>query len=235
MSQTLVEQLFPQKYQTLCYNYIRWHQLLSRRGLHLKFYSAQSFNFIYRSVSRKWSKNLLLGQLQDQFINENLSLSMLLEPLDGYERLAQNTYPLTFSTASPILLQIIGPIARIVTVLNQQYSIIYQPMTNLIYIYIGLDIIKQKEIKNIAKNVHFSINSNEIEQNLIYMHQETLHILPLIKGIKFKLKIAFSLGLSKILINKKDKKNIILLDYINAFLYGLWYIIKIRGHTLSRF
>ena len=214
---------------------MRWHQLLACRGFHLKSALAQNFNFIYRSVSRTWSKKFLLGQLQDQFINENLSLSLLLEPLDGYERLAKNTYPLTFSTAAPILLQIIGPLARIVTVLNQQHPIIYQPMTNLIYIYIGLDIIKQNEIKKIAKNVYFSINSNEIEQNLIYMHQETQYILSLIKGIKFKLKIAFFLGLSKILINKKDKKNIILLDNINAFLYGLWYIIKIRGHTISRF
>ena len=81
---------------------------MRRRGLHPK-----SFNLLYRAVSRTWPGRTLLGFLQKEFIARNLSLSLLLEPLDGFEWLSKNRYPLEFSAASPIWLQVISPFCRL--------------------------------------------------------------------------------------------------------------------------
>lgn len=103
---------------------------MRRRGLHPK-----SFNLLYRAVSRTWPGRTLLGFLQKEFIARNLSLSLLLEPLDGFEWLSKNRYPLEFSAASPIWLQVISPFSRLVAVLNNQTPPFYQPFAALAFVY----------------------------------------------------------------------------------------------------
>ena len=92
--------LVPAKDRELLQAYVFYLFLLSRRGLRQKGRHPKSFNLLYRAVSRTWPGRTLLGFLQKEFIARNLSLSLLLEPLDGFEWLSKNRYPLEFSAAT---------------------------------------------------------------------------------------------------------------------------------------
>ena len=117
---SLYLQLVPVKDRELFRAYIFYLFLLLRRGMRRRGLHPKSFNLLYRAVSRTWPGRTLLGFLQKEFIARNLSLSLLLEPLDGFEWLSKNRYPLEFSAASPIWLQVISPFSRLVAVLNNQ-------------------------------------------------------------------------------------------------------------------
>ena len=91
---SLYLQLVPAKDRELFRAYIFYLFLLLRRGMHRRGLHPKSFNLLYRAVSRTWPGRTLLGFLQKEFITRNLSLSLLLEPLDGFEWLSKNRYPL---------------------------------------------------------------------------------------------------------------------------------------------
>ena len=222
--------------EDLMHLYLKWIRLLAIRGLHLKKTADNSFNLLYRAVSHHWQKDLLLGDLQEKFIKENLSLSLLLEPLDGFEWLSKNRYPLNFSTSSPIMLQIVMPFARLIAALNHQHPPFYQPFANLISAYIGLYVLTLKDVEQLFSNTLITLDKTKIESDLLLLHDEAKQVLPVIRGMKFKLKIAFYLGLCKVLILKRMKKNlkkINFFDYVNAFLYGLWYSITIKSKEIK--
>ena len=78
--------LIPKSERGFFIQYLRYIRQLSKRGLGEKVIHKKSFNYLYRAVSdRQWSEKNLLGYLQKEFITRNLSLSLLLEPLDGFE------------------------------------------------------------------------------------------------------------------------------------------------------
>jgi hypothetical protein len=226
--------LIPKKNQGLLVTYLRWIKLLAVRGLHLKYTSTKSFNLLYRAVSHHWSKKRILGFLQQEFIKENLSLSLLLEPLDGFEWLSKNRYPLIFSSSSPILLQIMTPFARFVSVLNHQHPPFYQPFANLVSAYMSLYILSKPEMKTLLLRAGVDFDEQKITADLPLLHQEAKRVLPVINGNIFRLKIAFYLGLCRVMIknNEKNIQKLNFLSYVNAFLYGLWYIVTTRNKAI---
>ena len=114
-SLSLYEHLVKKQDRALFLSYLGWIKLLADRGLRAKKISAKTFNRLYRAVLKPKSEKTYLGHLQQEFIKKNLSLSLLLEPLDGFEWLSKNRYPLVFSNASPVLLTIISPITRFIS------------------------------------------------------------------------------------------------------------------------
>lgn len=218
--------VIPKGKQKLWQLYEQWWKLLSYRGLHLK---NCNYNMLYRAVTnRTWSKSYLLGRLQQEFIKENLSLSLLLEPLDGFEWLSKNRYPLILSDFSPILLQIIAPISRLIGVLNNQHPTFYHPFSNLLYAYSALYIINMPTLEPILNQALITIDNKRIKEILPLLHKEAKQILPFTTGLRFKIIIAFYLGLYRILLRKKLQNKVIFSNYVNAFLYGFWYILTIR-------
>lgn len=222
----------PQK-RELLFLYIKWVHLLSLRGFHQKNITPQTFNYLYKAVSRSWKETFLLGRLQAMFIKENLSLSLLLEPLDGFEWLSKNRYPLSFSSSSPILLQIIAPMARLIAALNNEHPPFYQPFSSLVCIYLSLYIINMPELINILKVADISVHKEELQQELPLRFFEAKQVLPTIQGIKFKLKMSFYLRLCYVLINKKMNHKINFLKCVNVFLGGLWYTLTVKGKRIK--
>lgn len=214
--------------------YLRWLQLLAVRGTQQKYIHGKTFNYLYRAVSREWSEKYLLGQLQKQFIARNLSLSLLLEPLDGFEWLSKNRYILTISKATPILLQIISPLARLIAILNNQRPPFYQPFASLIFAYVVLYVLNSVELQKILAASSLQIHSEQLNKQLPLLLNEAKQVISVISGFRFKLKVAYFLGLCRCLIIKNashTKNNINFLDSVNAFLYGLWYVLTIRDNS----
>lgn len=211
-----------------------WLQLLAQRGINKKTVFLKTFNRLYRAVLRPQNKKTLLGSLQQEFINNNLSLSLLLEPLDGFEWLSKKLYPLEFSSSSPIILQIISPVARLIGTLNNQHPPFYQPFINLLFVYLSLYLLNMPELSSMFEKSGIKTDRKKIKQTLPLILEESRQILPVTIGLCFKVKIAFYLGLGKRLLEKRakhSKNNINFLDYVNAFLYGLWYMITTKGSS----
>lgn len=214
--------------------YLKWLRLLALRGTNSKNVHLKTFNYLYRAVSREWSEKRLLGKLQKEFINRNLSLSLLLEPLDGFEWLSKNRYTLSIVKASPMLLQIIAPLARMVAMLNNQRPPFYQPFSSLVFAYALLYVINADKLQEILKKSLLETNPKQLQEELPLLLEESKQVLSVITGVRFKLKVAYFIGLCRCLMIKNEnhtKNNINFLDSVNAFLYGLWYILTIRDNS----
>ncbi len=223
--------LIPKKERNFFIKYLRYVQQLSMRGLGEKRIHKKSFNYLYRAVSdRQWSEKNLLGYLQKEFIVRNLSLSLLLEPLDGFEWMSKNLYPLELTEASPIGLQIISPITRMVAVLNNQTPPFYQPFSNLVFSYISRYVQEYYGLRTILKQVGVSIGDKRINQRLEKGLKEERQLLSVSRGLIFRIKIGFFIGLNALL-TKKTIKKVNFFIYVNAFLYGLGYNLTTKNQT----
>ena len=230
---TMYRHLVAPQYQELLLLYMKWIKLLALRGFHQKNVTQKTFNYLYRAVSRSWNEKFLLGQLQAIFIKENLSLSLLLEPLDGFEWLSKNRYHLSFSASSPIMLQIVAPITRLVAALNNEHPPFYQPFSSLVCTYLSIYLINTPELINILSIADISVNKEKLQQELPLRFLESKQVLPTAHKLKFKLKMSFYLRLCHILISSNPKHKINFFDCVNAFLGGLWYILTIRGKNIK--
>jgi hypothetical protein len=211
--------------------YIKWFYLLSKRGLKIK---NTNFKYLYKSVSKEWSKNRLLGYLQQEFIKRNMSLSLLIEPIEGFDWLSKNRYKLSISTMGAMMLQVVAPFSRFVAVINNQKPPFYQPFSNLLFVFASLYIANIKELVLLFKNNSIELDNKALDEQLPRLHNEAKQVLSVTYGIKNKIKIAYFLGLSAILIKKNQqigKNKLEKIDYVNAFLYGLCYMLQIRAKT----
>ncbi len=217
--------------------YVRWLKLLALRGLRLKHLHDKTFNLLYRAVSRPWSEKRLLGKLQQEFIRRNLSLSLLLEPLDGFDWLSKNRYDLELVKASPILLQIIAPLSRFVAILNNQRPPFYQPFSNLILAYFILYVMRMPKIRQILQSSRLAADNKALEKQLRPLIDEAKEIIPVTNGLAFKFKVSFFLALCRRLVQKAEQNNdnkMNFFDNVNAFLYGLWYMLTTKNNSKRR-
>lgn len=228
---SLYLKLIPKKDEAFFVQYLKYLHLLAIRGLKEKKVHQKSFNYLYQAVSkREWSKKNLLGYLQKEFIKRNLSLSLLLEPLDGFEWVSKNLYPLELTEASPMGLQIISPISRMVAVLNNQTPSFYQPFSNLVFSYISRYVQEYEGLRRILKKSGISTGDKKITQRLKKGLKSEQQLLSVTRGVIFRSKIGFFIGLNTILTEKVVQK-INFLVYVNAFLYGLWYNLTTKNQT----
>lgn len=197
---SLYLQLVPVKDRELFRAYIFYLFLLLRRGMRRRGLHPKSFNLLYRAVSRTWPGRTLLGFLQKEFIARNLSLSLLLEPLDGFEWLSKNRYPLEFSAASPIWLQVISPFSRLVAVLNNQTPPFYQPFAALAFVYAAVYVLAVPSAAVALEGARVSVDAACLRRSLPLQQKEMLQLFAAASGFLFRLKTGFFVGLSRRLI-----------------------------------
>ena len=196
---SLYLQLVPAKDRELFRAYI-FYLFLLLRGMHRRGLHPKSFNLLYRAVSRTWPGRTLLGFLQKEFIARNLSLSLLLEPLDGFEWLSKNRYPLEFSAASPIWLQVISPFSRLVAVLNNQTPPFYQPFAALAFVYAAVYVLAVPSAAVALDGARVSVDAACLRRSLPLQQKEMLQLFAAASGFLFRLKTGFFVGLSRRLI-----------------------------------
>ena len=215
---SLYLQLVPAKDRELFRAYIFYLFLLLRRGMHRRGLHPKSFNLLYRAVSRTWPGRTLLGFLQKEFITRNLSLSLLLEPLDGFEWLSKNRYPLEFSAASPIWLQVISPFSRLVAVLNNQTPPFYQPFAALAFVYAAVYVLA---VPSAATGSSFATGSSVSAAATVGSSSAVCSPASAAAGSQG------TAGSSASALCRK----INFFVYVNAFLYGLWHTLITRNKT----
>ena len=224
--------LIPKKDRGFFLLYIKWIELLAKRGMEIKKTNTKFFVFIYKAVQRNWSTNSLLGSLQKEFIRRNISLSILLEPIDGFSCFFKNKYELEYTKSYPLLMGIAASMSRLVAVLNNNSPIFYQPFSNLLIAYFSLYVKNDSQIQKIFKTNKISLNTKELDKQLPTLFYEAKYSITTSRNLLFKLKLGFYVGLLKIIMQKKTEK-IKKYDYVNSFLYGLYYTITTKTKKLK--
>lgn len=213
--------LIPGKNRELFLCYVEFIRQLSLKALK-EHSTPQKLNLLHKAVSRQWNDNFLLGKLQSLFIKENLSLSLLFEPIEGYMWGLKNHYELDYVKSAPLLLQIISPISRLMVVLNNEKPLLYIPFSNLIFAYFSLYLRNCPNVIKLLKNNKIVFDVDLMDEYMLSHFTEILSIFSIKMNLLLRLKLCVFIGLYKLLISKKVKK-LNFLCYVNAFLYGLYY------------
>ena len=224
--------IVPTKHRCLFLDYIKYISLLAKKCLKENKNQEKSLSLILKATSKTWNNNFLLGRLKQYFIKENLSLSLITEPIEGFSWVAKNLYELDYIKSTPMFLQIISPISRLISVLNNGTPILYQPLSNLIFAYFSLYLKENEDLIKIFKSNKINIDIKAIDKYLENIQLETKYILSLKMNLILKLKLCVLVGAYKQLIAKNNKK-INFLFYLNSFLYGLYYTLTIKRKNIT--
>lgn len=172
----------------------------------------------------------LLARLQKAFVVENLSLYLLLEPLQIWRWLAADKKNVTEAQISEIIAGLASPAARMLMVLNNEGPSTYLPMTSLLSAQYLLNALENKDalLQKSGKRKRFWLSKiNGLLKNAAV-------ILRVIKSKRLKFLLATELNRLVLQVDKMQnnkQSGIEGLDRIKIFLYSLYQFIVIRRRT----
>jgi len=175
----------------------------------------------------------VVTRLQKAFIAENLSVSLLLEPLNGWKYLAENKFPTSETQLSDIISTEISPLARLIMVLNNENPSTYFPFASLLLLYEMQKLISDDDI--LLKKARFS--KRQRESVLKGLYKNAAVILALVHGKKLKFQLALALNIAKFRTKsytKRKRFSLTLLDRRLAVLYSIWQFLFIRRRSTAK-
>ena len=178
-------------------------------------------------------KKSVIYRLQKEFVEENISIYLLLDPLVTWKYLALNKIPTSEKQLSDMINYVISPLARLIMVLYDENPSTYMPMNALLCLFYYIQIFNENS--PILKKAKFY--KRQRDSKLKGLIKSAKVILQLVKSKKLKLRLAFTLNKGIFLANKfiKNKQvNLGILDYLLIFLYSIWQFIMIRKRTITK-
>ena len=228
--------LLKQEYQGLWLDYCAYIQL----GWKHFFYECKSPT-VNRDKLRLLDKAIrkdiplpdnLLRRLQQKFVTNNISIYLLLEPLQAWRYISDMHASFSEQQISEIINYSVAPAARLLMVLNDQPPSTYMPMTSYLHALYLLKLINEKscelkEIKRSKKKQYKKI------QGLL---NEAHILLSVVNRKKLKWKLAFKFNELQVQINhiiNNKQTNFSLLDRVKIFLYSCMQFILIRHRSVT--
>ena len=177
-------------------------------------------------------KQTMLAQLQKQFVAENLSSSLLMEPLQSWKYLAMQPEATSNEQVSDIIGHIVSPLARLIMVLNNDESpSTYQPMQSLLALLFWQRLFATKS-KLISK---IKISAKRRQNKLFGFLKSSFVLLSIVQSKRLKWNLALLLNKLKLLVENNKQEQFSFLDLMRIFLYSLFQFVVVRKRTtLSR-
>lgn len=174
----------------------------------------------------------LLFKLQQNFIKENVSISLLLEPLSAWHYLAADKTPTSAAQASELLNRLLAPAARLILVLDYENPSTYHPLTSLFILLFWQEMFENNSpfLKKIK------LSKRQKENRLSGLYKNAFVILSLVKNKRLKFKLALLLNFARLHTeNFKNNKHYSLawLDYTRIFLYSLVQFLFIKRKSVN--
>lgn len=228
--------LIKPQYHLLWQNYCRylengWHHFADNR------FSAavkqEKLRLLEMAIRKDFPlPDTLLARLQKQFVAENLSLYLLLEPVQAWRYLATLSATLSETQISEIIGRISSPAARMIMVLNDETPSTYLPMTALLSAQwlLRLRAEKSKLIKNMKHS------EKQWQSKLNGLWKNAFVLLEIVKSKRLKFKLAQNLAALKLEIasgNNKQQK-IDFLDRMKIFLYSIYWFVTVKKRTICK-
>lgn len=229
-------ELAAKEYRQLTAEYLAYLQLGKRHFSNPKITAAQRLEKL-RLLEKALRKTCPLQQslifkLQQQFLQKNISISLLLEPLSVWRYAAAGKTPTSGAQVSEILNRLMSPLARLILVSHDENPSTYLPLTSL-FIILFLQ-------ENFEKNSDFikkaKMSKRQKESRLKGLYKSAKVILSLVKSKRLKFKLAIWLSKANLqtkqFINNKQHKPTFL-DCTWIFLYSLWQFAVIKRKSVS--
>ena len=175
----------------------------------------------------------LLARLQKQFINENLSLYLLLEPLSAWRHLTAEKTPVSDASASEIIQRTLSPAARLLMVLNNESPSTYLPMTSWLTAFFLMRLIQQKS--PFLKNMKHT--PKQWAKKLDGLLKNAFVLLGIVRSKRLKFRIALCLNTLQSYVydlRSNQQRKTDFLDRMKIFLYSMYQFIVIRRRTTTK-
>lgn len=231
-----IAKLAAAKYQPLIGDYLAFLQLGQKHFGNPKVSSAartEKLKLLEKALRRPSPfQNGLIARLQQNFLKENLSISLLLEPLSAWRYRAADKMPASGPQVSEILNHLLSPAARLFLVLDDENPSTYLPLTSLFIMLFLLEIFRDNP--DYIKKAKMS--KRQKESRLKGLHKSAAVLLQLVKSKRLKFRLALLLNTAEFQFkafqnNKQQKPS--LLDYTLIFLYSTAQFLFIKRKSVN--
>jgi len=175
----------------------------------------------------------IISRLQKQFVAENLSLYLLLDPLLAWRYAASGKQPTSESQVSDIIGYETSPLARLLMVLNNENPSTYLPMQSLLALLVFSDMFQNKS--PLLKSVKWA--RRQRCSKLKGLLKSAAVLLPIVSSKRLKYKAAILFNTASILVDKYEKNQQItieFLDVLRIYLYSIIQFLFIRKRTVTK-
>lgn len=194
----------------------------------------QKIDLLEKALRRDYAVKLsLISRLQQNFLQENLSLYLLLDPLYAWRYLAKGKMPSSEAQLSEFINLFISPAARLIMALYDENPATYLPLSALFSAMFLIDVFHNKSplIANVklSKRLRISKIKGLLKNSAI--------ILSLVKSKRLKLKLAIAINQAKIMLEKEEsnkQRQIAIIDKVRVFLYSCWQFLSVKHKTLEK-
>ena len=192
----------------------------------------EKIRLLERAIRQEFPlKQTIVSQLQKQFLEENLSLSLLLEPLQAWKYLSMQPEATSGEQISDIMGYIVSPLARLLMVLNNNENPgTYLPMQSLLSFLFWHYLFIEKSYLIVRLKFSAKSRYNKMDGLL----KNSFILLSIVRSKYLKWKLAILLNKLRFMLENNEHLSFSFLDHIQIFLYSLIQFIVVRQRTLSR-
>ena len=194
----------------------------------------EQLRLLEKAIRRDFAlKKNILARLQKFFVAENLSLYLLLEPLQAWRYLVADSCPNSKNAAMEVVQRVVSPAARLQMVLNGQNPSTYLPMTTFFTAYFLYCCRMQKS--SFLKNIKYS--EKRWHNMLNGLLRDSFVLLEIVGSKRLKFALAMELNTLKIKLQKlpnHQQLRLDLLDRLKIIMYSSIQFIIVRKRTVMQ-
>ena len=195
---------------------------------------AEKIRLLERGIRRDFpQQDNIIARLQKQFVTENLSLYLLLDPLLAWRYTATGKRPTSETQVSDIIGYETSPLARLLMVLNNENPSTYLPMQSLLALLVFSDMFQNKS--PLLKAVKWS--KKQRCSKLTGLLKNAGVLLSIVRSKRLKYKAAILLNTAAVLVEKYEKNQqmfLSVLDVLRIYLYSCSQFLFIRKQTVTK-
>ena len=235
--QSAIVDLVRQNHRPLVELYVRYlesgHEHFGKANLDPSV-KLEKMRLLEKAVRRDFPfEDSILARLQQQFIAENLSLYLLLDPLLAWRYPAAGKKPTSETQLSDIIGYETSPLARLLMVLNNENPSTYLPMQSLLALLTLLDMLQNNAES--LKKIKWAKRQRISKLNGLLKSAGVL--LAIVHSKRLKFKSAVLLNTVAVLVNKYEKNKQFdtdFLDVLRIYAYSICQFLFIRKRTVTK-
>ena len=194
----------------------------------------QKLELLEKALRKDYSqKNSLVSRLQQEFLQNNLSLYLLLDPLYAWRYLASGKVFSSEAQISEFSNLFLSPFARMIMALYDENPATYLPLSSLFSAFFLLDILQN----NSPLKVKIKLSKRQKISKIRGLIKNAQIILSLVSSKRLKFKLALAVNQAKIKLKKaenNEQPKIGILDSFLIFLYSIWQFASVKHKTLEK-
>ena len=178
-------------------------------------------------------RNSLIFRLQQNFLKENLSLYLLLDPLFAWRYSAKEKLPTSEAQLSEFVNLFISPFARLIMALYDENPATYLPLSALFSAFFLTEAFHDKA-PLVAK---VKLSKRQRLSKIKGLIKNAAIIMSLVKSKRLKFKLAIAVNQAKIMLFKEENNKqpqFTIVDKIRVFLYACWQFLRVKHKTLEK-